>query len=66
VYANSNLFVAAASGVLIGSNSVAAVKLPPSPAGDGGVYRLSFSPTALPGAPYAFTSKAVVIYADLG
>jgi len=64
----SALNSAVGGGVLLSSNTAATVRLPGSPNGDGGVYRLTFSPNsnAYPGATYAFTSKAVIVYADLG
>jgi C1A family cysteine protease len=58
----------AASGVFVQSTSAAVVKLPAAPAGQPGSYTLTFTPdrSAYPAASAAYTSKAVIIYSDLG
>jgi hypothetical protein len=59
---------ASSAGVFISSPTAARVKLPAAPAGKQGVYTLVFTPNAslYPNATLAFTSRAVISYADLG
>lgn len=59
------LSTATGGGVFIAGPTSVSVRLP---AESEGMYRLSFTPdgTAFPGADFAFTSKSVVVYSDLG
>ena len=66
VVSSTTALAAASSGaVLITGPTAVSVHLP---AASEGMYRLTFTPsgTAFPGAHFAFTSKAVVVYAALG
>jgi hypothetical protein len=66
VVATATQLTAASGGaVLVTSPTSATVKLP---AGSSGMYRLVFTPStsAYPGADLGFSSKAVVVYSDLG
>ncbi len=68
VAANRDALNAAASGVLLISPTQVLVKLPAAPAGRPGAYSLTFTPDrgTYSTAVSAFTSKAVVIYSNLG
>jgi Papain family cysteine protease/IPT/TIG domain len=68
VVATRDALTAASSGVVLTSGTQATVKLPAAPAGHPGVYGLTFIPSqgAFPGATAGLTSKAYLVYADLG
>lgn len=68
VAATRDALTAAGRGVLLTSGTQATVLLPAAPAGRAGVYSLTFTPdqAAYPGAVTGLTSKAYVVYTDLG
>lgn len=64
VVTSTSALTASAGAVLINSPTTATVKLPA--ATSAGIYQLRFDPTGYPNASFGFTSKAVVVYSDLG
>lgn len=57
---------ASAGAVLITAAGSAKVKLPAAPDGQATAYRLTFTPAGYQDAVFAFTSRAVITYSDLG